>query len=121
MQGKNLIRLPDGKRRCRACQLATQKRLRREDTLRRKAGFSERIDGLSMEQLLQRRPQAKIMVDTAEKALDLARKEDQRRKVQKDKSERKVQQSLEIYHAAVQQLEEIDRVYKDKADAEGTF
>jgi len=121
MAGHNLIILPNGKRRCRACFSDTRKRLRREDTLRRKAGFSEPLDDLSLEQLYQRREQAKVMLETAEKALDAARKSKERQKAKFEKTERQEQKALEIYHAAVKLVEQIDQLYLNKANEEGTF
>jgi len=121
MAGKNLIILPNGKRRCRACQVATTKRLRREATLRVKAGFAESIDNLTLAQLDQRRSQAQIMLETAEVALDRAKKETQRRNAQFQKAERKEQRAMEIYHAAVQLLEKIEQLREQKANEQGVF
>jgi uncharacterized protein Yka (UPF0111/DUF47 family) len=121
MTGDNVIRLSDGKRRCRACWSATRKRIRRELELRVKASFSEPLENLSLTELGQRLDQVKVMVETAETQLKLAQKATQRYKIKFERVERREQKAREIYQAAVKLFEQVDRLRTEKANAEGRF
>ena len=120
MVGQNVV-INDGKRRCRQCWVDARRHSRHAKNLREKTGFAEPIENLTLRELTQRLDQARVMLETAEQALNDTHKAFDRQNKKLQRAKRNQDRAQEQFEAAAQLVQKVEQLRTEKANAEHTF
>lgn len=118
MTGENIV-FNNGRPRCKACWLQTRRRIRKLQNL--KSEQPAITVGSTLPDILRAVEAAKGRAQAFEAALEQARRKADRAERLKDRADKEARKRAEELEAAVALVQELESLYKKRADLEGVF